>query len=248
MTSKSLSIHGRQLESHVYSDFRRLIHQYQPDNIEQMRAAIRARTSEMGLEKSKVTADYIQQKQRQAVEAGVPPAVSSQASSDVFGGLDLSQISSAADATERGGSQWSEDMPSMFYDPDDELSEEEKDEVDPLRKANPIEQATNELGNAKWPGPAAALREVVVLAVVVAITAVLIISWDKLLREIYTSFGFIPSKEDLANYASRFDGLDLPKGWTNNMSEGDVATFTEKVNAVGSSIPKAAGSSSLPEL
>ena len=46
------------------------------DAMEKMRAAIRARTSDLGIEKSKVSADYIQKRQQQAVAAGSAQAAS----------------------------------------------------------------------------------------------------------------------------------------------------------------------------
>ena len=197
-----------------------------------MRAAIRERTAAMGLEKSKVSADYIQSKQAAAMAAGSAQAAreaEATAAGDVmFGGLDLSKITS--DGKSRG--EWDEDMPTMFYEPEAEMSMEEQQEVDPLMTKNPVEQALNELRNAKWPNLAAAGREVLLMAAVVAFSAVLIIGADKVLRALYTNLGFIPSAEDLANYAKRFDGLDLPTGWTDNMNENDVAEFAEKVNSV----------------
>ena len=205
-----------------------------------MRAVIRARTAEMGLEKSRVSAEYIESKKEKAIQSGP----SGQSDPDQFAGLDLSKISSER-APSSSSSQWTEDMPSMFYDPEDELTPEEQEEADPVMKLNPVDQGLNELRNAKWPDMGSALREVFLMLVVVALSAVLIIGWDKILRELYTSFGFIPTKEDIANYASRFDGLDLPTGWTNNMNEQDVSSFADAVNVNQQSLPSPA---SLPDL
>lgn len=198
--------------------------QYQMDNIEKMRAAIRARTQDLGIEKSKVSADYIAQKAAAAAEAGTPAAASQ--SPDTFGGLDLSKISSV-----KASPEWNEDMPSMFYDPEDEMTLEEQEEADPIMKLNPIEQGLHEFNNAQWPTLGAALREVGLMVLVVLFSSVLIIGWDKLLRALYTSLGFIPTAEEIRNYADRFSGLDLPKGWTDGMSEADVSQFTEQVNS-----------------
>jgi hypothetical protein len=203
--------------------------------MEQMREAVRARTSAMGLEKSKVSADYILSKTQSAKNAGPPGA---NADPDSFGGLDLSQISDSPGAERK--STYDESLPSMFYDAADDLTKEEQEEVDPISKENPFSQGMNELANAKWPGPGAALREVVVLIIVVAVTGFIIIEWDQLLRSIYTGAGFIPSQDSLAKYANRFDGLDLPSGWTNNMSDTDVAALSDQVNSVpstGASLP-----------
>lgn len=208
--------------------------QAREDNIEKMRAAIRERTASMGIEKSKVSAEYIKEKQSMALSAGGARAAAEQMSSNTFAGLDLSQISDGSQA-KRGSSAsfWGdddEDTPSMFFDPEEKLSEEERTEIDPIMKKGIIEQGLNELQNAKWPDWASALREVALMVLVIAVTGALIIGWDKVLRTVYTDLlHFIPSKEELANYAARFDGLDLPTGWTDNMNEQDVSRFTDAV-------------------
>ena len=189
-----------------------------------MRAAIRDRTSKLGMEKSKISEDYIRKKEAAANAAGSASAASDD--NNQFVGLDLSQISSVK---KESSSQWNEEMPSMFYDPEQELTKEEQEEVDPMMKKNVIQQGLNELENAKWPGPGAALREVALMLGVIVATAALIIFWDRFLRTVYISAGFVPSKEDLANYADRFSGLDLPKGWTNNMDENDIQKLGEIV-------------------
>jgi preprotein translocase subunit SecE len=191
--------------------------QYSSDNIDRMRAAIRKRTEEMGLEKSKLSKQLIEDANQRA-KAG-----------EQVQGLDLSKI--------RG--QIPEDMPSMLYDPEDEMTDEEKKEVDPVGQLSLFKQAQNELQNAKWPQPLAAMREVVVMFVVVAATGALIIFWDKFLREIYTNIGFIPSS-DVMNV--RFEGLELPEGWTNMMSEEDIANLPQGLRE------STGGSSGLPDL
>ena len=45
----------------------------------------------------------------------------------------------------------------------------------------------------------------------------------------------IPTKDELMNYATKFDGLDLPSGWTDNMNESDVQKFQDTVNSATSS-------------
>lgn len=201
--------------------------------MERMRAAIRARTADLGIEKSKVSADYIEQRKAAAMEAGSARAAGE--NSDAFGGLDLSQIRS----TRIRSPQEDEDLPSMFFDPDEQLSDEEKVEVDPLRNKSWIEQGLYEVSQVKWPDWTSALREVGLLVVVVAFTAVIIIGWDRLIRSTYTDvLHLIPTKEELANYANRFDGLDLPTGWMDNMNEQDVASLTEKMSQGGTSLPE----------
>jgi hypothetical protein len=179
-----------------------------------MRAAIRARTEEMGLEKAKLSKQIIQEANQRA-KAG-----------ERVQGLDLSQI--------RGNLP--EGMPSVLYDPEDEMTDEEKKEVDPVGQMSIVQQFQNELTNAKWPQPMAALKEVAVMFVVVAVTGALIIFWDRFLRDTYTNIGLIPSSDAIK---MRFDGLELPEGWTNMMSEDDIANLPQGIRegAVTSGMP-----------
>jgi hypothetical protein len=221
--------------------------------MERMRAAIRARTADLGIEKSKVTAEYIQQKQNMAVSAGSARAAAEQSSQNTFGGLDLSRISDGSQAKRAAPTVWGDnedDTPTMFFDPEDKLSEDERAEIDPIMKKGIIEQGLNELRNAKWPDWASALREVAVMALVIALTGVIIVGWDKVLRYVYTDvLHFIPSKEDISNYAARFDGLDLPKGWTDNMNEADVSILADKVNTqIDSQLTQQQTSTNFPDL
>ena len=128
-----------------------------------MRAAIRARTSDLGLEKSKVSAEYIQRKQQEAMAAGSARAAAE--SSDIFGGIDLSQIRSEATPRSSSDSIWAYDegeVPGMFYEPEDDLSEEEQAESDPIGQKPIPEQVVHELQNTKWPSPWSADRKSVV--------------------------------------------------------------------------------------
>lgn len=215
--------------------------------MEALRAKIRERTQGLGLEKSKVTAEYIAQREKTARQAGGPPGT--QQDANMFGGLDLSQISQVKEASK--GQDWDESMPTMFYDPDADLSKEEREEVDPVMLKNPIEQAWNELSQSKWPDPLSALREVAIMFLIIGISTVIITQWDGILRSIYTGLGFIPTSEDIANYANRFDGLDLPDGWTSGMTDVDVQSYSDTINTnVGSATPdlSSAASSGMPEL
>lgn len=232
----------------------------------QMRETIRARTAAMGLEKSKVSADYVLQRQQQAM-GNVAAADDSQEQSEQqqqqpqpsgdndnnspsnLPRLDLSQISTFKPASQqRASALWGsdeEELPSMFYDPEDELTEAQRAEIDPMIEKGMIEQALHELKSTKWPDPFSALREVGLMIVVVAVTGALIIGWDKVLRGVYTDgLHFIPSQQDLANYLQRFDGLDLPSGWTDNMNDADISAFTDNVSSNAKAINSNIGTSS----
>lgn len=225
--------------------FSRLKSQYQKDSMEALRAKIKERTENLGIEKSKVTADYIASREKAAMEGGPPGG---QQDTNMFGGLDLSQISQVKEAAR---SDWDESMPTMFYDPEAELSREEQEEADPTMLKNPIEQAWTELSESKWPDPLAALREVAVMFLVIGLSCFIVTSWDTVLRNLYTGFGFIPTKEDIANYASRFDGLDLPDGWTSGMTDVDVTSYGDTISTkVGSAMSDigSAASSAMPDV
>lgn len=218
-----------------------------------MREAIKSRTENLGIEKSKVSADYFAAKAQEARNAG--PGGGS-ANEDTFGGIDLSQIStSKLDAVASGAaksSQWDESMPSMMYDPADEMSQEEQEEADPTMKLSLLDQGMEEFKAAKWPTFGAAMKEVALVLAIIAITGFLVVAADKGLRVLYTNLGFIPSAEDLQNYGSRFDGLDLPKGWTDNMNVEDMEKLADAgnnaVSAAVKAAAKAGGTSGLPDL
>jgi hypothetical protein len=150
----------------------------------------------------------------------------------------LSQISQVKQTT----SDWDEDLPTMLYNPEDDLSREEQEEVDPVMLKNPIEQGWSELASAKWPDPLAALQRVAIMFLVIFLSTIVVTQWDNVLRSVYTGFGFIPTADDIANYASRFDGLDLPNGWTSGMSDVDVQSYSDTVSGGATSI------SGMPEL
>jgi hypothetical protein len=211
------------------------IAQYKNDSIEQFRAQVKARAAELGIEKSQITADYIAQKREEALKAG-PRA----AAEESFGGLDLSKISDKA--MESKSSMWDESMPTMFYDPEEEMTQEDKEEADPLMKENPLGQAQFELSQGVWPSLGSALLQVFFMIIAVIASTYGLVAWDGLLRKLYINIGFIPTKEAIADYANRFESLDLPKQWLQNMNEQDVASLTDTMSsAIG-------GGAKLPDL
>ncbi|KAL7576363.1 hypothetical protein ACA910_018174 [Epithemia clementina (nom. ined.)] len=215
---------------------------YQNDSAERVRAAIRERTAGLGIKKSQATADYIRMKEEAAKAAGP----GGQSNPNIFGGLDLSQISDTKLKESGKSSNWDEDMPSMFYDPEKELSKEEQEKADPLMTKSIIEQFTYELSQSRFPTPMEALRQVGVMIVVVGFSTLLIYVWDNLLRELYQYVGFVPSEQDLANYASRFEGLDLPDSWADGFDATRIKELSESADVGLSTSPPVEGG--LPEL
>lgn len=197
----------------------------QTDNIDRMRAAIRARAQDLGVEKSKVSQQYIEDAENRAAQAqgeGRP----------VQGQLDLSQISSGNEPGGKRKEKWDESLPNMMYDPADDLTDEEQAEADFVGELPIFEQVVTEVKASKWPNFATVIREVVVMFVVVVATGGLIIGWDGALRNFYTGLGMIPTPEDIPG---QLDDLDLPEGFTNNMNEDDLAKITDEMNQASKS-------------
>ena len=186
-----------------------------------MREAIRQRAESLGIERSKVSVEAIQAAQeraKQAVENKMSGATQ----------LDLSQITSDGPRGEQD-----ENIPTMFFEPEAEMSEEEMREADPDGQLSFIEQTMKEIKAATWPTPGAVIKEVVLLLVVGALSTVIIINWDNLLREFYTSVGLIPTEEQIMKGT---ENLVLPDGWTNGMSEDDFMNFREEMTTSSPSV------------
>jgi preprotein translocase subunit SecE len=203
---------------------------YKSDSIEKMRQAIRDKTKEMGLEKSVLSKQVIQQASARAMRGESPNLNNNNA-------LDLTKI--------RGNIP--DNMPTVLYDPEDEMSSQERIEVDPVGQTSLLNQFQNELSNAKWPTAGAVVREVGIMILVVAATAALIILWDAFLRDFYTNeLHLIPTKEEIN---TRFEGLELPEGWTNMMTDDDVANLPSELrDAASSAAATSGGGGGLPDL
>lgn len=201
-------------------------------NMARMREAIRLRTADMGLEKSELSQEYFQELSKKSREGRENVDMGGTASED---GLDLSQISSEKMvAGSKTGNRGESSLPSVLYDPEDDMSEEEMKEVDKVGQLPLYEQVQEELSNAKWPTLGAATREVILLIIIVVITAGLVVNWDQFLRNLYTDLGFIPSAETLESSFSKIDFL--PEGWTNGMNDQDVAGLQDEMAASGKNL------------
>jgi hypothetical protein len=130
------------------------------------------------MEESQVSKEFI-------AEAAARAAMRGGSSS---GGLDLSKVSD-------GSSQ----ILSINYDPEDELTEEEKKSSDPLGYKPFQEQMNFELGETTFPDVGATFSRVVLLVALAFSTGFLIIETDSVVRELYMSKGFIPRPEDIMN-------------------------------------------------
>lgn len=146
--------------------------------------------------------------------------------------LDLSQITQTKP---RGPDD--DNIADIFYEPENEMSEEEMKEADPLGQKTLLEQAKAEIAETIWPTPFAALKEVAILVVAIAFTAGLIIGWDNVLRNFYTDIGLIPGPEDLKAGA---ENMVLPEGWTDGMSEDDFMKFRDEVGKAATAVKDSA--------
>lgn len=199
-----------------------------------MRAAIRARAEDLGVEKSKVSQQYIEDAQKRAAQSQ---------GNNRPGQLDLSQISTGNEPGSKD--KWDDSLPNVMYDPADELSDEEQAEADAVGQMSIIDQAITEVKASKWPDLGTVIREVAIMFVVVAVTGGIIIGADRALREVYTDIGMIPRAEDIPG---QLDDLALPEGFTNNMSEDDLAQITDEMNKVSKSGKSSSSSPSVNAL
>jgi hypothetical protein len=170
----------------------------------------------LGIEKSKVSAEAIAQ-----AEARARAGVASRGGGDPYA-IDLSQISSV------GPSTLQDDKPTMFYEPEQEMSKEDMIEADPTSQLPILEQAMTELSGATWPTLGAALREVLLTTFAIFVTGGSIIAWDNFLRDTYTKIGLIPTDEAIMQGA---ENIVLPEGWLNNMSEEDFMNYQKEIGS-----------------
>jgi len=110
------------------------------------------------------------------------------------------------------------DLSKFEDDNDEELTEEEKKEIDQVGEMNFLQQSIEELKLVKWPSFGSTLRLTGIMLVVFVVTAVYILWLDNTLRTIVTGLGFIPKPDDVLD----FSDLELPDGWTEFMTDEDV--------------------------
>lgn len=120
------------------------------------------------------------------------------------GALDLSQVSDGFEKL------------SINFDPEDEMSEEEMRQADPLGYQPMSEQYMFELKETTFPGAIATISKVGLLIVLGVVTGFIIISTDKLVRDLYVDQGMLPTKEDIAKAQS--SGLEMAQELTKKTS------------------------------
>ena len=199
---------------------------YDGDDTERLRAAIRARTEAMGIKKAAVDQEALKAREERA-KARMDALRAGQPVDDTFGGIDLSQISQEAP---RGGN--ADNLPSMFYEPELEMTKEEMAEADPVGQLPIYDQVVDTIKTATWPSITRVTKDVFILTVSILVSALLLVGWDGLLRDTYTGLGLIPTPEQVTQPT---DNLVLPDGWTDNMSEEDLMKFQDDTSSTSSS-------------
>lgn len=111
------------------------------------------------------------------------------------------------------------DMSKFSLDTDDEeLTDEEKKEIDRISQMNWIDQAKEEFAATRWPSAGATLRQAGLMVVIFAITSLYILKLDDIVRTIYTNQGLIPPPDAVFD----FSDLELPEKWTEFMDASDL--------------------------
>ncbi|KAL3779613.1 hypothetical protein ACHAWO_004664 [Cyclotella atomus] len=158
------------------------------DQYEDMRAKIRARASQEGIEKSLATKQAIEEATRRAM-AGEKPATS-----DTM--LDLSGFGE------------------KFDDGTDELTPEEQAEIDKIASMPLLDQLKEELANTRFPSFQSIIQTAGLMALIFAVSATLILKGDEAIRDFYTGLGFIPRPDEIYD----FSDLELPDGFLEQAS------------------------------
>jgi len=170
------------------------------DQYEDMRARIRSRATQEGIEKSLATKQAIEDATRRAM-AGQKPATA-----DTM--LDLSGFGD------------------KFEDGTDELTPEEQAEIDKIASMPLWDQVKEELGNTRFPTPVAVFQTACLMALIFAVSATLILKGDSTIRDLYTNWGFIPRPDEVYD----FSDLELPDGFLEQQSlEGSVLDVAKDI-------------------
>lgn len=158
------------------------------DAYEDMRAKIRARATEEGFEKSVATKKAIEEATQRAM-AGTSSATADQM-------LDLSGFGDE------------------LNDGTDELTDEERAEIDKIASMPIWEQIKEELTNKRFPTLLAVFQTACVMALIFAASATFILKGDAAIRDLYQGWGFIPRPDEVYD----FSDLELPDGFLDQQS------------------------------
>ena len=155
-----------------------------------MKDRIRARAAEMNIEKSVATADAIKQRELRAKNMAAAPDPS----------LDMSVFEKR-----------------LLMQPEDELSEEEQAEIDPVGELNLFGQFLDEIKNTAFPGPGEVFKTVVFMVLIGGVSSFVILNADAFLRDLYIGWGFIPDPaNEIPDYS---ETMTLPPDWEKDLND-----------------------------
>ena len=168
-----------------------------------MRAKIRARASEEGIEKSVAT--------KKAIEEATMRAMAGESSATADTMLDLSGFAD------------------KFVDDDtDQLTPEEQAEIDKIANMPLFDQLREEIENTRFPTPLNIFQTACVMFLIFAVSATLILKGDATIRDFYMDLGFVPRPDEVYD----FSDLELPDGFLDQKElegnlEGAVQQLTD---------------------
>ncbi|KAG7338940.1 hypothetical protein IV203_034609 [Nitzschia inconspicua] len=165
---------------------------YNTDTVDQIRAAIKKRAEALGIEESKEQIEYRKKAEERAKQARENFLASGGATDQMQQMLDLSKISSDAP-----GGQNMDGVPTIFYDPESEMTDEEKAEADPVGELPIIQQGIETLKKADFPSFWTATVEVFSLVLSIVTTASLFIGYDYVIRNVYQWTNILPTEEEV---------------------------------------------------
>eukprot|EP00539_Tryblionella_compressa_P001604 CAMPEP_0178745940 /NCGR_PEP_ID=MMETSP0744-20121128/7555_1 /TAXON_ID=913974 /ORGANISM="Nitzschia punctata, Strain CCMP561" /LENGTH=297 /DNA_ID=CAMNT_0020399141 /DNA_START=209 /DNA_END=1102 /DNA_ORIENTATION=- len=161
---------------------------YSDQTVEQIREAIKRRADSLGIERS---VEDVEAKKEAEERARAQMEAKLSGSGQLEQLLDLSKISS------QGPREIDPNLPSMFYEPESEMTEQQIKEADPVGQMPYIEQFFNVIGRAEWPSFFDATKDVFVLLTSVVVSASLIVGWDSIVRYGLTKYDYLPSEEEV---------------------------------------------------
>jgi len=178
------------------------------DEFASMKDRIRSRAADMNIEKSVATAEAIKQAELRAKNRAAAPDPS----------LDMSVFEKR-----------------LLSNPEDELTDEEMAEIDPVGQENFFQQAFSEISQTAFPGPIDVAKTVGFMAIIFCVSAFIILKSDEFLRELYINLGFIPAPGTEFDYDKT---LTLPKDWDKDLNDLS-GVFDVATKAMGVKVPEA---------
>jgi len=159
-----------------------------------LRESVRARTSSLGIDAAsqEKLKEYEERARARAASGSLDPK------------LDLSKISEGIENL------------AINFDPEDQLSEEEKREADELGFKPFYEQMLYELGQSTFPDPFNVVLKIILILFLGASTAFTIIKTDSSVMDFYIAQGLLPSSQDVTDAQNK--GLEMAQELTKTRS------------------------------